>query len=251
MLHGGTQGVDDFAIGTRMNEMAARDTFLVAYPEQAGAANPMKYWNWFRPGDQMAGAGEPSLIAGITQEIMSTYEVRPSRVAVAGFSAGGAMAAVMAATYPHLYSAVGVHSGLLHGAAHDLPSAFAAMSKGPATCGPPAGRAVSLIVFHGDQDSVVACINADCLVNDGLRAAGPGVAKSTVPGRVQGGHSYTRTIYDASDHGTLIEQWIVHGADHAWSGGSPDGSYTDSRGPDASAEMIRFFAKPARGIPMP
>jgi len=131
------------------------------------------------------------------------------------------MAAVMAATYPHLYSAVGVHSGLAHGAAPDVPSAFAAMSKGPATCRSPAGRAVPRIVFRGDQDSIGARINADCLVNDGLRAAGPGVAKSTAPGRVQGGRSYTRTIYDASDYGTFIEQGIVHGAGHAWSGGVP------------------------------
>jgi len=97
-------------------------------------------------------------------------------------------------------------------------------------------------IRHAIESAPTTDINADCLVNDALRGAGPGVAKSTVPGRVQGGHTYTRTIYDESDHGTLVEQWIVHGATHAWSGGSPDGSYTDSRGPDASAEMLRFFA---------
>jgi poly(hydroxyalkanoate) depolymerase family esterase len=250
MLHGGTQGVGDFAVGTGMNALAERDTFLVAYPEQASSANPMKYWNWFQPDDQVKGAGEPSLIAGISRQIMSTYPVDAGRVYIAGFSAGGAMAAVMAGTYPDLYAAVGVHSGLPYGAAHDLPSAFAAMSHGPTTSTRRAGRAVPLIVFHGDGDPIVGRINADCLVADALRTAGPGVVRSTMLGRVQDGHAYTRTVYKNSNGETLIEQWIVHQASHAWSGGNANGSYTDSRGPDASAELIRFFGEHARGIPV-
>jgi poly(hydroxyalkanoate) depolymerase family esterase len=250
MLHGGTQGVGDFAVGTGMNALAERDTFLVAYPEQARSANAMGYWNWFQPGDQVKGAGEPSLIAGITRQIMSTYSVDAGRVYIAGFSAGGAMAAVMAGTYPGLYAAAAVHSGLPSGAAHDLPSALAAMSHGPTTSPRRPGRAVPLIVFHGDRDPIVAPVNADRLVAEALKAAGPRAEKSTMVGQVRNGHGYTRTVYKSSTGETLIEQWIVHHAGHAWSGGNANASYTDSRGPDASAELIRFFGQHARGIPV-
>jgi poly(hydroxyalkanoate) depolymerase family esterase len=250
MLHGGTQGVDDFATGTRMNEVAERNIFLVAYPEQARSANPMAYWNWFRPGDQVKGAGEPSLIAGITQEIMSAYPVDAGCVSIAGFSAGGAMAAVMADAYPDLYAAVGVHSGLPAGAAHDVPSALAAMRQGPTTPTRRASRAIPLIVFHGDRDSVVGPVNADRLVADALRTAGPGAVRSTMRRQVPDGHAYTRTIYTNPDGETLIEQWIVHQAGHAWSGGNADSTYTDQRGPDASAELGRFFGEHTRATPV-
>jgi poly(hydroxyalkanoate) depolymerase family esterase len=239
MLHGGTQNADDFAAGTRMNELGERHKFLVAYPEQSRRANPKGYWNWFQPRDQNRGSGEASLIAGLTGQIVDKYAIDAGRVYVAGFSAGGAMAAVMASAYPDVYAAAGVHSGLPAGAASDIPSAFAAMAKGAAIH---RAAPVPLIVFHGDGDPTVAHINADDLDSAVLPDARDRQQRLTTKGRVAGGHAYTRHVYSHCDGPPRVEQWTIHQAGHAWSGGSPDGTYTDPQGPNASVELVRFFA---------
>jgi poly(hydroxyalkanoate) depolymerase family esterase len=239
MLHGCTQSPDDFAAGTRMNFLADERNCFVVYPEQPRGANHAKCWNWFRTGDQRRDGGEPSLIAGITRQIMREHPIDRKRVYVAGLSAGGAAAAIMGATYPDLYAAVGIHSGLACGAASDLPSALAAMRQGSAGPIGTAGASVPTIVFHGDRDTTVHPSNADRI----LRWPGEDASVRTkiLRGRVPEGHAYTRTIF--TDEGGLgtSEHWSVHGAAHAWSGGSPAGSYTDPRGPDATREMLRFF----------
>jgi poly(hydroxyalkanoate) depolymerase family esterase len=242
MLHGCTQSPDDFAAGTRMNFIAEEQTCLVVYPAQRGEANQAKCWNWFRSGDQQRGGGEPSLIAGITRQIMRDYSVDTRRVYVGGLSAGAAAAAIMGATYNDLYAAIGVHSGLACGAAIDLPSAFAAMRQGG---GSNAGvisahaPAVPTIVFHGDRDTTVHPNNGAQILEQSTRKTN--TQKKVHRGQVPGGHAYTRTVHrDAGGHG-IFEHWNIHGAGHAWSGGSPAGSYTDPRGPDATKEMLRFF----------
>jgi poly(hydroxyalkanoate) depolymerase family esterase len=242
MLHGCTQSPDDFAAGTKMNFIAEEQTCFVVYPAQRSEANQAKCWNWFRTADQQRGKGEPSLIAGITRQIMRDYSVDPKRVYVGGLSAGAAAAAIMGATYHDLYAAIGVHSGLACGTASDLPSAFVAMRQGGGSddrviLGD--GPTVPTIVFHGDRDITVHPNNGDQILEQSMRTTS--TQKKVHRGRVSGGHAYTRTIHtDASGRG-IFEHWNIHGAGHAWSGGSPAGSYTDPRGPDATREMLRFF----------
>jgi poly(hydroxyalkanoate) depolymerase family esterase len=242
MLHGCTQLPEDFAAGTRMNFIAEEQTCLVVYPAQRSEANQAKCWNWFRSNDQRRGKGEPSLIAGITRQVLHDYSVDPNRVYVAGLSAGAAAAAVMGATYKDLYAAIGVHSGLACGAAVDLPSAFVAMRQGGGSAHriiPGDAPPVPTIIFHGDRDTTVHPKNGDQILEQAMRTMSP--QKKVHRGQVPGGHSYTRTIHsDASGRG-ILEHWNIHGAGHAWSGGSPVGSYTDPRGPDATREMLRFF----------
>lgn len=238
MLHGCTQDPEDFARGTGMNAAAAAAGALVAWPEQTRTANPQGCWNWFLPEHRRRDTGEAAILAGILRDVVAAHRADPHRLFVAGLSAGGAMAAVVADTHPELVAAVGVHSGLPAGAASDLPSALAAMRDGAPRRARPDRPGPRMIVFHGDADAVVSPVNAERL------AAGHGIAGDVRPRVVSGaagGRGYTRTRVAAADGRTGLEMWLVQGAGHAWSGGSAEGSHTDPRGPDASREMLRFF----------
>ena len=245
MLHGCNQNADDFAAGTRMNQLADQLGFLVAYPEQSAAANPTRCWNWFKDSNHERDAGEPSIIAGITREVIARYGADPRHVYVAGLSAGGAMAAIMGHTYPDLYAAVGIHSGLPYAAASDMRSAIAAMRGLRATMDPryrpSLFRAIPTIVFHGDLDTTVHARNAE----QAIVQAGPrdDSVKETVEKGEQNGRRYTRTTQTDGAGRIVIEHWLVHGTRHAWSGGSASGSYADPQGPDASLAMLRFFER--------
>jgi poly(hydroxyalkanoate) depolymerase family esterase len=239
MLHGCKQDPEDFAAGTTMNLLAEENGCLVLYPEQAAGANHSQCWNWFEARHQQRDQGEPSLIAGMTRQVVREHGGDPGRVYVAGLSAGGAMAAVMAAAYPELYAAAGVHSGLPVGAAHDLMSGLNAMKGAPKKMreGAKVGKAAPVIVFHGDHDAIVHPSNGQATFHQFAQGQdGRGLRM-----REERGQGHTRiTALDGAGQ-VVAEHWTLHGAGHAWSGGSTAGSYAVASGPDASREMLRFF----------
>lgn len=243
MLHGCTQDPVDFAAGTRMNERAREEGFFVLYPAQAQRANPQRCWNWFKASHQQRGRGEAAILAGMTLDVMARHAIDPSRVYVAGLSAGGAMAAILAHEYPELFAAAGVHSGLAAGAARDLPSALRAMKEGPSTL--PRAGSVPVIVFHGTADATVHPANGRQVVEAVQPEGGSTISD---PVAANGRRGATKKVVRDAAGRVVAEHWAVHGGPHAWSGGSPQGSYTDPQGPDATAEMLRFFRQhPRRG----
>jgi poly(hydroxyalkanoate) depolymerase family esterase len=264
MLHGCTQSAGDFARGTQMNRLAEEKGFVVLYPEQAAHANASRCWNWFQPEDQRRDRGEPSIIAGMVTELAKAHGVDHRRVFVAGLSAGAAMAVILGETYPDIFAAVGAHSGLPFASAHDIPSALAAMKGGRGKAGTQhliganarersCKSAVPTIVLHGDRDHTVQHSNGAAILRDASNAyaaAGEGnrtaLATSTERRNAQSGRAFSRTVQTDADGRPHLESWTLHGAGHAWSGGDVSGSYTDPKGPDASAEMVRFFLAQSR-----
>lgn len=250
LLHGCKQDAADFAAGTAMNALAERHGCIVVYPEQNRSANSMGCWNWFEPAHQRRGAGEPAMIAALAAQVVAQCGGDPARVYIAGLSAGGAMAALTAHLYPEVFAAVGIHSGLGPGAAHDVVSAFAAMRKaqrkGPAG---PAGAALPAIVFHGSADKTVHPSNAAQIVQDALAAwqAGGQPLQRERQRQGEAGRAAMRTTWRRADGSVVLEQWDVAAGPHAWSGGDAAGSFTDPQGPSASEAMLRFFLAQRRG----
>jgi poly(hydroxyalkanoate) depolymerase family esterase len=247
MLHGCTQNPQDFAAGTTMNALAEQHGCLVLYPEQPRSANANSCWNWFEAGHQGREQGEPAILAGMTRDVLRAHGGDPGRVFVAGLSAGGAMAAILAAAYPELYAAVGVHSGLPVGSAHDLMSALNAMkgkrAGGRKAAKQGAGARIPAIVFHGDADSTVHVSNGEAVLRQftGEAQNGGPLRETEERGRDGNGRSHTRTVLLDAGGRAVAEHWTLHGGGHAWSGGSTAGSYAEAGGPNASAEMLRFF----------
>lgn len=277
MLHGCMQKPEDLAAISGMNLVADKYNFLVVYPEQTKEANPLRCWNWFDPKHQERNSGEPSLLAAIVQQVGSTHNVDGRRVYVAGISAGAAMAVVMGATYPDLFSGVGVMAGLAFKAGTTVETGLAAMKQGgpdPKQLGLLAFKAkgdnvrrkslrsMPVIVFHGDADPYLNPVNADQVIaqwaktNDYLddgkdnESVKPEPAR-TFEGSVPAGHSFIRYVYGDRSGRLLMEKWIVKGLGHAWSGSPAAAPFADPNGPDASAEMWRFFGETSLNSKLP
>ncbi len=245
MLHGCTQDAEDFAAGTRMNAQARALGVVALYPEQNQRGNPQKCWNWFSPQSQQRGRGEPAILAALTLSIAASHPVDRSRVYVAGLSAGGAMADILGSSYPEVFAAIGVHSGLPKGCATDVVSALTAMRVGcqaPRAAASASGTVPPTIVFHGDADSTVHISNGTAIVDAALKARGAQHTEAqATEGQSPQGQQFSQTVYRDSAGQTTVEYWQLHGAGHAWSGGKEGASYTDPSGVDASAQMLRFF----------
>ncbi|HEY6762050.1 MAG TPA: PHB depolymerase family esterase [Baekduia sp.] len=256
VLHGCTESSDVIAQLTRFDQLAETKGFIAVFPQQPSSANYESCWNFFQDADMHRGSGEPSLIAGITQQVQQNYTVNAKQTYVAGLSAGGAMASVMGATYPDIYAAIGVGSGC----EYDATAACAGyQSTDPTTAGKAAytemgsrARVLPVIAFQGDADTTVPPINGtqlvqqwlttDDLADDGAANGSIGTtAAKTTQGQVPNGRSYTVSDYDDSHGGEVLQYWLVHGMNHAWSGGSSSESYADPQGPDATSAMYQFF----------
>jgi poly(hydroxyalkanoate) depolymerase family esterase len=240
MLHGCTQTPEDFAIGTGMNAQADATGLMIVYAAQSRGDNAQSCWNWFSGADQQQGRGEPAILAGLVRDVAARHDVPNGPIFVAGLSAGAAMAVILGRTCPDVFAGVGAHSGLPYGCARGVTEAFAAMAgQGTGTRGTPADRPLPTIVFHGASDATVASANGQRIFDDTLAA----VRSQTeiVDDGTTAGRSFRRTTILGPKGEVSAEKWLIDGLGHAWSGGNPAGSYADAHGPDASAEMIRFF----------
>ena len=236
VLHGCGQSADDIAKGTRMNEAADEAGFVVLYPEQSASFHPLKCWNWYVPGETTRGAGEISVLAGMIDSVATAVHART--VSLVGMSAGAAMAAQMAVAYPERYAALALHSGIAALAAESAAQGLSAMKDGPtnaealgakalAAMGARA-RGIPVVLIQGADDKVVSPRNLTALV------------------------SQWRTINDvAQGRGALVEEQLIAGVGHAWSGGAPGASYTAPDGPDATAMIVEFFRRVGALSPPP
>jgi poly(hydroxyalkanoate) depolymerase family esterase len=257
-LHGCTETADQFRQLTRFDELAESRKFVVVYPEQSKDANFLSCWNWFQDAHMHRGAGEPSIIAGITGWVQQHYAIDPQRIYVTGLSAGGAMASVMGATYPDRYAAIGVGSGCEYAAGAPCAGYRSADPERAGLLAEQAmgsfARPMPVVVFQGDSDTTVPAVNAEQLVrqwqvtgdwaDDGAaNGSVPRMAQKTSFKRGSGRRTASVARYADGRGRELVQRWLVRGMGHAWSGGCSCAANADPRGPNATRAMYAFFMR--------
>ncbi|MFB6243646.1 MAG: PHB depolymerase family esterase, partial [Halobaculum sp.] len=264
MLHGCSQEPDEFAYATGANDLAEQEGFVVVYPDQSSFSNPYGCWNWYYDANTARGAGEGASITNIALHAAAEESLDTDRIYVAGFSAGAAMVPPLLASYADVYAAGGVHSGLEYDAADTATGATYAMSFGgpnPYDQGEQAYDAmvdygivdrVPTVVFHGTADGTVDDVNGDQVrtqaveTNDNVDGADDESIDTDPEDRVYdstGGYDYRRDRYVGSQGRVNVEYWLIEGMDHAWAGGTPDGSFVAPDAPDATGAMWEFFSR--------
>jgi poly(hydroxyalkanoate) depolymerase family esterase len=271
-LHGCTQTAEDAAVGTRFNLLAEEESFVVVYPEQAPEANGSRCWNWFLPEHQQRDAGEPSIIAGLTESVIEEVGADRSRVFVSGASAGGAMSSILGATYPDVFASIGILAAPAFGGA-DASGEFAYGAMGANARPVPVtifqGTADSLVVYPVGRTALTQWLETNDLADNGARDGSvsrvpdienrgmqqqpsPGSGEPCVPpppsfpcagGVIGFTEQYPHSIerYTGTDGTVLVEFWSIHGLGHAYPGGDPEGSFTDPLGPDVTTATFEFF----------
>ncbi|MGK5014004.1 extracellular catalytic domain type 1 short-chain-length polyhydroxyalkanoate depolymerase [Janthinobacterium sp. HLS12-2] len=262
MLHGCEQSATQFAEGTRMNRLAERKGYAVLYPQQSLRSHARRCWKWYDKLTQ-EGGGDVRLIVGAIEQVAARYAIDRTRIYICGISAGAGMAHIVALNHPHLFAALGLHSGPVFGAGHSLIGALQVMQHGAAARADvaidevlarhPAFPRLPTILLQGQADKVVRPINQTQLVRQSVRVnrlpADTLVTAQRLPGGAAGGrtpaHAYALHDYQVGKDVLLRVAQVDH-LEHAWSGGDASLPFNDKAKPDASKMLLDFFSSHRR-----